>query len=92
MQLDDDGSGFISVDELEEPLVGLGFASTRDDVDAMIKKIDGEDGDGCIEFAEFIKVLKTDMGGEGKAIQKFFKDLSAGKFSTKKELPFMVFV
>ena len=34
--LDDDGSGSIGVDELEEPMIGLGFANNRADVEAMI--------------------------------------------------------
>jgi centrin-1 len=29
MALDDDGSGSIGIDELEEPLIGLGFADGR---------------------------------------------------------------
>lgn len=28
--LDDDGSGSIGIDELEEPLIGLGFADNRE--------------------------------------------------------------
>lgn len=101
MSLDDDGSGFICVDELEEPLVGLGFANTRDDVDAMIKKIDGEDGDGYIEFAEFLQVLKADPGDANDddeeeetaaTISDFFKKLAAGEIGGSKELPFLVLV
>ena len=30
--LDDDGSGSIGIDELEEPLIGLGIADTREEV------------------------------------------------------------
>ena len=30
--LDDDGSGAIGIEELEEPLIGLGFADTREEV------------------------------------------------------------
>jgi len=30
--LDGDGSGSIGIEELEEPLIGLGFADTRDEV------------------------------------------------------------
>ena len=29
LSLDDDGSGSIGIDELEEPLIGLGIADTR---------------------------------------------------------------
>ena len=45
MALDDDGSGSIGIDELEEPLIGLGFADGRQDVLDMIQDVD-EDGSG----------------------------------------------
>ena len=51
--LDDDGSGSIGIDELEEPLIGLGFASTRQEVLDMINLVD-EDQSGQIEFGEFL--------------------------------------
>ena len=54
--LDDDGSGCIGIDELEEPLIGLGFAQTREEVTRMIDQVD-EDGSGEIEFAEFLKII-----------------------------------
>lgn len=31
--LDDDGSGSIGIDELETPLIGLGFAENREEVE-----------------------------------------------------------
>lgn len=43
--LDDDGSGSIGIDELEEPLIGLGFAANREEVLDMINLVD-EDGSG----------------------------------------------
>ena len=30
--LDDDGSGAIGIDELVEPLIGLGFYNTREEI------------------------------------------------------------
>ena len=39
------------MDELEEPLIGLGIANSREDVEKMIALID-EDGE--IEFQEFL--------------------------------------
>ena len=46
-QLDDDGSGLISANELEEPLISLGFASNREDVQKIVQKVDkGGNGDG----------------------------------------------
>ena len=49
--LDEDGGGAISVDELEDPLVALGLVENRDQVEQMVKAID----DDCnIEFKEFL--------------------------------------
>ena len=45
MSLDDDGSGSIGIDELETPLIGLGFADTREEVEEMVADVD-EDGSG----------------------------------------------
>jgi Ca2+-binding EF-hand superfamily protein len=43
--LDDDGSGSIGIDELEIPLIGLGFANSREEVEDIVKEVD-EDGSG----------------------------------------------
>ena len=43
--LDDDGSQSIGIDEFEEPLIGLGFADTREEVEDTIKMVD-DDGSG----------------------------------------------
>lgn len=42
LALDDDGSGAIGIDELEEPLIGLGFADTREEVLEMIMDVDDD--------------------------------------------------
>jgi len=47
--LDGDGSGAIGIEELEEPLIGLGFADTREEIMDMIRLVD-DDGSGLIEF------------------------------------------
>jgi Ca2+-binding EF-hand superfamily protein len=76
--LDDDGSGSIGIDELEEPLIGLGFADTREDVLKMIEDVD-EDGSGQIEFGEFLEIIKnSDTNEQTAKINKFFKDMSGG--------------
>ena len=76
--LDDDGSGSIGIDELEEPLIGLGFADTREDVLRMIEDVD-EDGSGQIEFEEFLEIIKnSDTNEQTAKINKFFKDMSGG--------------
>lgn len=61
--LDDDGSGSIGIDELEEPLIGLGFADSRDEVLKMIQDVD-EDGSGLIEFEEFLQIIKNSDANE----------------------------
>ena len=38
--LDDDESGSIGIEELEGPLIGLGFYETRDECVAMIQSVD----------------------------------------------------
>ena len=43
--MDADGSGFIGAKELEEPLIGLGFVDTKDEVRKIIKIVD-KDGSG----------------------------------------------
>lgn len=53
LALDDDGSAAIGIDELEEPLIGLGFANSRQEVLDMIMDVD-DDGSGQIEFSEFL--------------------------------------
>lgn len=82
-QLDDDGSGSIGIDELEEPLIGLGLAETREDVQAMIDAVD-EDGSGLIEFEEFLDIIRnTDTGETSAKMNQFFKDMSNGKLGDK---------
>jgi Ca2+-binding EF-hand superfamily protein len=55
--LDDDMSGSIGIDEMKEPLIGLGFANTTKEVEHMIELVD-EDGSGMIEFNEFLSIIK----------------------------------
>ena len=56
--LDDDGSGSIGSEELEDPLIGLGFAETREEVKAIVDSVD-EDRSGLIEFDEFLGIIKN---------------------------------
>ena len=84
MALDDDGSGSIGIDELEEPLVGLGFADGRQDVLDMISDVD-EDGSGQIEFEEFLLIIKNSDTNEKTAqINQFFKEMSNGTLGNGK--------
>lgn len=76
--LDGDGSGSIGTEELEEPLIGLGFADNREEVKQMIELVD-QDGSGQIEFPEFLSIIKNSDGSEKTAkINKFFKDMTSG--------------
>lgn len=66
---------------MEEPLIGLGFADNRDEVQEMIDAVD-EDGSGMIEFPEFLSIIKNSDGSEKTAkINKFFKDMTSGQLA-----------
>ena len=56
--LDKDGGKTISAEELEEPLVALGFAESREDVQKLIGAID-KNGNGVIELDEFFAIIKS---------------------------------
>lgn len=42
---------------MKEPLIGLGFANTTNEVQQMIDLVD-EDGSGMIEFNEFLSIIQ----------------------------------
>lgn len=82
LNLDDDRSGSIGADELTNPLIGLGFADNKEEVEQLVKLVDF-DGSGQIEFDEFLLILKsTEMEEKTAKIAKFFKDLSNGVLDT----------
>ena len=90
-QLDENGSGSVGIEELEDPLIGLGFADNRQEVLDMIEEVD-EDKSGQIEFDEFLMIIKnSDAGSKSSKINKFFKDMSSGRLGGK-DLNFSVFV
>jgi hypothetical protein len=65
---------------MKEPLIGLGFVDTIDEVKHLIELVD-DDGSGCIEFNEFLAIIKSnDAGEQTKAIKKFFGNLAKGTF------------
>ena len=76
LELDEDKSGSITIDELEEPLIGLGLAENRFEVERMISKAD-IDASGYIDFDEFLLILKT--GDKNDVMSKFFKDMVNGE-------------
>ncbi|XP_022761666.1 calmodulin-like protein 3 [Durio zibethinus] len=63
---DQNGDGYISVDELRSVLVSLGLkqGKTVEDCKRMIKKVD-VDGDGRVNFMEFKQMMK---GGDFSAL------------------------
>ena len=89
--LDADGGGNIGIEELQDPLIGLGFANTKDDVQKMVDQVD-DDGSGEIEFPEFLRIINgsEDAGGAGE-IGTFFKKLTAGEIGSK-DISFSLFV
>ena len=52
-ELDTDKSGMIGSDEIEETLISLGLAKTKEDVEATVKELD-IDGNGELDFDEFL--------------------------------------
>lgn len=88
--LDQEGRGSIGCRELEEPLIALGLADNRKQVEEMIRLVDADDS-GQIEFEEFLGIVK---GGKDNApISKFFKGLIEGKLiKDSKVLPFRTVV
>ena len=55
--LDEDGSGSIGVEELEDPLIALGLVDNRQQVQQIVQLVD-EDGSEMIEFGEFLSIIK----------------------------------
>ncbi|KAL4177372.1 hypothetical protein KRP22_002305 [Phytophthora ramorum] len=54
--LDTDGSGEVGLDELEDPLVSVGLAENRDDVQHLIEEVD-LNGTGSVTFDAFLNML-----------------------------------
>lgn len=88
--MDGDGSGAIGIQELEDPLIGLGFADNRKQVEEMISLVD-EDGSGQIEFGEFLGILQNQSDERTLKINKFFKDMAGGHLGSE-DLPFNLLV
>lgn len=60
---DKDGNGFISAAELRHVMTNLGEKLTDEEVDEMIREAD-VDGDGQINYEEFVKVRGEVGAGE----------------------------
>ena len=59
--LDEDGSKEIGASELEDPLIALGLADSREQVEEIIKLVD-TGGSGEITFNEFLSIIKGSVG------------------------------
>lgn len=68
--MDVDGSGDITADELEEPLVSMGFAASAREVRRMVSEVD-EDGSGEIDFDEFFKMMTRGDGASNPVVQLY---------------------
>merc|ERR1719359_2225544 len=58
---DRDGNGFISAAELRHVMTNLGEKLTDEEVDEMNREAD-VDGDGQINYEEFVKMMMTNLG------------------------------
>merc|ERR1711968_295748 len=71
---DADNSGAIDVRELKAAMRALGFEVKKEELKKMISDIDN-DGNGSIEFAEFLQMMTGKMGEKDSRedIEKVFK-------------------
>lgn len=88
--MDEDKSGYISIDELLDPLVALGLAETREEVQQLFDIVD-TDKSNKIEFDEFLAILKC--GDAAAPIAEFFKEMARGSLLPHShDLPFNLVV
>jgi len=88
--MDEDKSGYISIDELLDPLVALGLAETREEVQQLFDIVD-TDKSNKIEFDEFLAILKC--GDAAAPIAEFFKEMARGSLlPNSHDLPFNLVV
>ena len=55
---DNDGNGYINVDELRQVMTNLGERLSDEEVEMMIKEAD-IDGDGLVNYEEFIAMMSA---------------------------------
>lgn len=76
-KFDDDQSGDIDVIELGDMLRHLGHAASMEEVRRMHAMVD-LNGNGALDFREFIRFLRLYREDELRAIRDIFEDLSEG--------------
>merc|ERR1711936_1212298 len=71
---DSDASGAIDVRELKAAMRALGFEVKNEELKKMVTDVDN-DGNGTIEFAEFLMMMTAKMGEKDtrEDIEKVFK-------------------
>ena len=67
--LDDNQSGSIGVDELEDPLIALGLVETRQQVKEIVEMVD-QDHTDAIEFEEFLSIIKGGAAASKEGMEK----------------------
>ena len=84
---DIDKSGDISADELVSVLGQLGKETSLDDAKDMIRLVD-ENGDGDIDFREFVIMMKGNEGGKDDELRTVFDifDADGNGYIDKDEL------
>ena len=65
VQLDDDNSGEVDVQELADPLLSTGIAKTMIEVVDLIREVDRDDT-GEIGFEEFLQIMKPNEANKAK--------------------------
>ena len=84
---DTDGSQTIDAKELKVAMRALGFEPNKDEIKKMIADID-KDGNGTIEFDEFLAMMTAKMGARDRREDlmkafRLFDDDETGKISFK---------
>ena len=81
--LDEDGSGSIGVDELEDPLIALGLVETRQQVKEIIEIVD-QDASEMIEFEEFLDIIKAGSAASKEKAEKVANEIDVVKKAMEK--------
>lgn len=90
---DKDGNGRITADELSDVMQSLGQKPSDSEVEAMIQQAD-QDGDGSIDFLEFLEVMASKIGENSfeddlrEAFQLFDRDNNG--YISKREMRFVM--
>lgn len=75
-QIDANNTGFIGIDELEEPLIGLGIVDSKEEIQQLLSMYI-KSSNKRINFDEFLLIIKNSEANDKMAkINRFFKDLT----------------